>query len=388
MSRTLLFESEGDDVYKLRSWSGVSRGTRRLISLITLSDDTRPVGSFKYKAHKYPSDIDIFERFVACCDDKTALAEIVSRLKELVKDIEKDKYIFWGDFKAGLDVRFYGGPEKLMTSKSCREHLKNISYNLSDDEYDNLYKLLDDPELFNDELRKLYVIRWSPLEILGGKKELRGGLVITLGQAISQNSVVKLDLWAPIDGRYNELTNFLIFERVDVDGNKVVLNQELGDRRGSLMHDIVKYSSEEHYNPLKYAKRLWNWSIFVKNKKLSEKLAPLFSSGVALMSQMMGELEVVQNLVKRYKLENVPKNILRNQFEHYRVSINDINDIGFNDDEFYELLDVVDECMEIGDENKMIGIISDIISKLREVIDYYSDLFIKENGLKEYNKIL
>ena len=51
----------GDLVYAERKWSGLSSEVKELVHLITLSDSTRPVGSFKYKTHKYPADIDIFE---------------------------------------------------------------------------------------------------------------------------------------------------------------------------------------------------------------------------------------------------------------------------------------------------------------------------------------
>ena len=388
MEQTLLFENQGDDLYKLRHWDGVSKETRYLVKLITLSDNTRPVGSFKYKAHRYPTDIDIFERFSACCDKKTATREIVKRLQDLVKEIERHKLIFWGDFKAGLDMRFYASPDILTNAKACRDHLKNIAYQLTDEEYEKFSALTEDPELFNEEIRRLYTIRWSPMEILAGEKVLRGDLVMTLGGAINQNSVVKLDLWTPIDGRYNEMTNFFLFERVDEKGARIVLNQELGDYKANLLHDIVKYSSPEHYNPLKYAKRLWNWSFFVKNKALGKKLAPLFSSGVALMNQMVGELETVQNMIKRYKLESLSTSLLRRQFEYYRTSLNNINDMSFNEGEFYELLDEAQDCLKTADENKLIGIISQIISKLKELIYRSSDLYIKKNNLENFDTLI
>lgn len=385
IGQSLLFKQQSDqNLYKLRSWEGLTDETKKLINLITLSDATRPVGSYKFKAHRYPSDIDIFERFRACCDQKTATQEIVKRLQNLVREVNQHSQVYWGDFKAGVDVRFYANPDSLTTAKQCRDHLKNISVYLSDPDYQRLKELTADPEQFNEELRKLYTLRWSPLEVIDGQKSLKNSdEMITLGQAINQNSVVKLDLWAPVDGVYNEITNYFIFEQDDGQGNVTTLNQELGNRQDSLLHDIHKYSSCDHYNPLKYAKRLWNWSILTNDRELSEELAPLFSSGVALLSQISGELEVVINLLKKYELKNIPVDLVSDQLEGYKFKLNNINDLDLDEQPLYLLLDQAVQELDEQQENNLISTLSTVISQLTQTINYYADQYLETVNLPD-----
>lgn len=385
IGQSLLFKQQSDNnLYKLRSWEGLTDDTKKLIGLITLNDDTRPVGSYKFKTHRYPSDIDIFERFRSCCDKETVTEEIVKKMQDLVREFNKHKEVYWGDFKAGIDVRYYADPEFLDTAKKCRNHLKNISTYLSNTEYDKLTKLTYNPEKFNEELRKLYILRWTPVEIIDGEKQLRNdGGTITLAQAINQNSIVKLDLWAPIDGTYKEITNFFIFEQEDRHGNVTILNQELGNRKNSLLHDIHKYSSKEGYNPLKYAKRLWNWSIMTKDRGLSEELAPLFTSGISLLNQIIGEIEIVINLVKKYELGNVPVDIILDQLEGYKLKLNNINDLDLNEDELYQLLDQAIQALNNSNENDLITCLSILTGQLNQYTNYYADLYLREIELPD-----
>ncbi len=381
---TFFFQESDNDLFQLRSYEGLSSSTKNLIKLITISDETRPVGSYKYKIHKYPSDIDIFEKFSVCCDKETATKQIVEKLQAMVVEIDRHPLVFWGDFKAGIDMRIYQDPEYLTTSKACQNHLKNIQAYLTDKEYNQLAEHVSEPELFNDILRTYYTVRWSPVEVLNGKKQLRDNFELTLGQAINQNSLVKLDLLAPIDGSYNEITNFFIFEKHDKIGKKTVLNKELGDRKTSLLYDMVKYSGAEHYNPLKYIKRLWNWSIVTKNTELSKTVSPIFSSGIALMSQIVGELDAVSTLVKKYGIDKIPVNILRRQLETYKLKINNIHDVKVDENEFYVLLDRAILELVNAKDDQLIGTISELINNLNQTITLYADKFLKKNNLMNY----
>lgn len=54
--------------------------TRKIIKTITIGDNINPVGSQKYKIHRYPGDIDIFEPIKVCCSLEEASVKIVKSI--------------------------------------------------------------------------------------------------------------------------------------------------------------------------------------------------------------------------------------------------------------------------------------------------------------------
>ena len=96
--------SDSGKLYKEeRNPKGFSKSVQDAINLITFSEDTNPVGSYKYRVHAYPSDIDIFEKVKKCCSVKEATNNVAKRLREIGRNIKKQKLIYLGDFKAGLE---------------------------------------------------------------------------------------------------------------------------------------------------------------------------------------------------------------------------------------------------------------------------------------------
>lgn len=270
------------DIYRQRNMLGLSQDTQDIINLITFSDSTEPVGSFKYKVHRYPGDIDIFEPVKICCTREKALNEISRELKDIANKVQKSKTIFWGDFKAGLDMKF------------------------------------------QPEDRDNYIVRWTADEIIAGKKRIASGKTLTLEEAITHKTIIKLDLWAPVNGNYTEITNFFLFVWTDGNGNDEVLNAPLEDRLISLQHDIEKYSSKEHWKPLKLAKRLWNKALFQKDRSMTQKLYPLFSSGAAIVNQVAGECETLAFMYRKLSDSALPKEKLERQVNGFKRRINDV----------------------------------------------------------------
>ena len=131
---------------------------------------------------------------------------------------------------------------------------------------------------------------------------------------------------------------------------------DLGNYISNIEEDIYKYSSKEHRNSLKAAKRLFNKYKFLnktKNDKYAKKLtklSPLFSSDMAKLSQITSESEVLRFILE--KIENPPlTNIL--------IQIN-------------EFLDRISEIALSFDKEKIKQIISKINStkNLSKIINY------------------
>lgn len=356
------------DVLKIRTLDGLTEETRALIELVTLQNDVFPVGSFKYKAHRYPGDIDIFEPVKACCDKETASKSIANKIQTMAKEIQIKPKVYLGDFKAGLDERY-----TINFLENSRDILENLRDNnlLSEKDFTEAITIanLDDLQEF---MRKFRIVRWNLEELITGFKILPGDVQLTLSEALTHKSVVKIDLWAPLNGNYNEITNFFLIIMIDEDGKEIVLNEELGDRLVNLNHDIVKYSSKKNKNSLKLAKRLWNRALFLKDKEMPKLLYPLFQSGCNSLNQIAGESEVVRMMIQ--KLLNPPIEELLLQIDGFRRRITDVFDVDF---EPQPMFNVIKNIL-----NSRINIIDGLLeleSMLKKVVEKHASNWIKCN---------
>ncbi len=386
------------DVLRLRSPEGLNDATLDLIDFITIQKDVFPVGSFKYKAHKYPGDIDIFEKVKVCCTFEAAVTKIELGLKNIAKRIKARKDIFLGDFKAGVDDRYKIDVGEYKKGKlvdynapRIRRDLTNLKNEglLNTSEYNELNKLVTNNiskanhEKLREMLRQKYTIRWTVDEMIKGQKKLVRGKVVQLRDAITHKGLVKIDIWAKLNGNYNEITNFFLFVKIDKDNEEIVLNQELEDRIISLNKDIEKYSDPAHRNSLKLAKRLWNKAIFLADEKMHKKLFPLFSSGAAQLNQVVGESEVLRLMLGKLDRKDVPINVMIRQITGFKRRINDVFDIVFNEDMFYELIDDMVDHYENNkgnyDKEVIINGLEKLEEELKKIIEHYSHMYLSQH---------
>lgn len=382
------------DVLRLRRYEGLSRETQELVRLITIRNDTVPVGSFKYKAHRYPADIDIFEQVRECCSIPTAAGAIAKKIQAIARKIKARPDLYLGDFKAGLDGRYRldigelhdDGTITGFDQASARRQLAGLRQQglLSAAEFNEASRLLRGqmtPERyteFYDFLRDRYIVRWTLDEIIQGSKLLPLNKRLSLSDALTHKSVIKLDLWAPLDGNYNEITNFFLLVAVDESGREMVMNQELGDRLETLNHDIRKYSSKEHRNSLKLAKRLWNRALWLKDQTTYKRLAPLFQSGINSLNQVAGESEVLRSMLER--LDRPPMDVILRQIDGFKRRINDVYDAQFDDVPFYEL---IDETTGLTDRAQMVANLKDLESGLKEIVEREARNYLRRVGLDQ-----
>src|SRR5439155_22788827 len=94
------------DILELRNPESLSLDTRKIIDLITIQEGINPVGSQKFKIQRYPSDIDVFEKYHSCCNLETASQDVSDQLKKIANQLKKTPNIYFGDFKAGIDHRY------------------------------------------------------------------------------------------------------------------------------------------------------------------------------------------------------------------------------------------------------------------------------------------
>jgi hypothetical protein len=340
----ILLDGIPTDVFELRNMETVSEDIINVVNLITLKSSTQPVGSFKYKVFKYPGDVDIFELITGCCTVRGFSMSLANRITNLARRLEINRNIFFGDFKAGYDSRYQLDIGEIQINNQNNEpYIKGYNQSKVHQQIKELYKKklitkgdqkgliqlaisepisVGDHETLHEALRNYYVLRWSQDELINGYKILPRKIKITLADAISHGTVVKIDVWAPIANRYIEVTNFFSFILESEDGQtKEFITKELGNYKVNIFKDVIKYGAPEHRNSLKVAKRLWLISTLNKNRTLAESLAPLFISPASAISQVISESEVVRLILE--KVSNPPVKVLMSQILGFEKRLKD-----------------------------------------------------------------
>jgi len=263
---------------------------------------------------------------------------------------------------------------------------------LTNSEYKKLLELApnqkiqpDEWEELNNELRKHYIVRWDLEEMLRGEKILPGNKILKLEDAITDDSIVKLDIWAPLKGKYNEITNFFLLILQNPDGTETVLNAQLGDRVKLLEKDIQKYASPSHRNSLKLAKRLWNKALTENDVELYDKLYPLFDSDATMLSQIGSEIEVITNMLNGLSRDEIPIKTLIKQIDGFKERITNTLEIQFNTKPLIKIInDIIDYYENNKDNWDPIVInhyLEDLDKKIRKPVEDYSRKFLQNIGI-------
>lgn len=370
--------------------NGLSRDTKHIINLITFYNDTTPVGSTQYKFNRYPGDIDIFEKIDICCSYNELAVKFINFLKNIIKTINSNSLdippIFWGEFKAGLD-------KELIPT----ENQDKLSYIFKNKQYFSFQEIDDiiNSDDWKKYVRNFYIIRWKSQNIMDGYVNLKSRKKLYLKDALKHDTIVKLDLWGTINNKYNEYTNFFILS-YNENNNKNIINKSYTDKNiiDSLNEDISLYSSVDNWKPLKLAKRMISKSINKNDLYTVNKLKPLLSSGLASLSQIEGELEVLILILENNNLEKIPIINFRDQIVNFKRRINDISDIKFTEenwcdnnncdiDIFFKKIDIIDNILKEKNFN-----VKNVINKLKEleklihnIIDIYTTKWLYKRGI-------
>jgi hypothetical protein len=345
----------------LRTNASYTHNFNEILDIITLSPNIMPVGSFKYNVHKYPSDIDIFESFDMCCSIDTVKIAAKNAIQQIVLRVKSADHVYLGDFKAGEDARYKVDIGEWQADELLGYEVLNISSAITDlldsklilrDDYEVLHDLLhDDPtreewDRLNEMLRDYKVLRWTSQEILQGFKILPGSEKILLESALAQNTLVKIDLWAKVNGRFMEVTNFFSINVLNEQGEKTAsLTKELSDYAASLAADVRLYSSVEHRKTLKALKRLWSLSLFKNDLNLAGRISQLFGTSAAGLNQIVGEVETLSMMISQ--LPDPPLKEIIEQIDAFKPRIDQLSDNGEINQKLYEVIDrVVDPYFE------------------------------------------
>ena len=396
-AQSIMFRERKSPLRQTRALNSLSIDTIEALKLLTIDPKYPPtiVGSFKYIVHEYPADIDLFEYYKA---DATTLdeaaKEIAAKIQDMAKRLSASKNVYLGDFKAGYDDRFLidigkmSGAYKLSGYKPflIRERIIELGHQglLEPREVDMwLLKVIDGPSLVEwmdlDELiRSKYILRWSLSELIAGHKKLLKGRDITLAETLTQNSIVKIDIWVYL-GRYVEMTNFYKLCYVNDKGKEIDITASQGVYETSLIKDLKYYNNPSVNKYMKLAKRIWLYAVLKKNSDLMARIYPLFGSGAAKMYQIIGEIETILNILKKVSKPNMK--MIKDNIEDWKTRLGTVMSDILPIDIAHKIYDRIDQVYYERNKELISMGLGEVHDKLNFHINRYVKLYFKKNAI-------
>ena len=373
----------------------------KLLMIDKYHSDFRTIGSSSYRGSLYPSDYDCFESITK--DDRDKLIDFFKRnIQRIINVLVHKKHHFVLEVKMGLDDRyninvgeckngaFIINPDlPAIINNMYRNHL------FDDDEYEEFTRVFSssspdqlDYEKLKKIIRKHYIIRWTPHEILAGIKHIP--LIdepLTIEEALEAKSPVNIEILSILNNKLVDESNFFQLVFLDKDSQPQLLNLDqnlVTDFKNTFIENLKKnmellaYSKLEP-NPMKTAKRLFSLARITHDKNLMNKIYPIVNSPLGMMYQVKSEIGTVIKLLEHLG-NRVPKAIIKNQVQYikYRIS----NMLFFTNEEIEKINDIINDLYKHQFDHKlMIDVLEHIKHKISIFVDESTIKMLKNVGL-------
>lgn len=384
-----------------RPESSYSQNVMKQIDMISFNKGVpaQPFGSYVYRLQKYPGDIDLVDVAIDCDNgpcrsEKEIIKKFSKRIKEIVLNIVKSKSHYYSEMKCGLDKRYIikigDMNDGILTTNTM--YLKQIKklYDdclLTDTEYytimgleDGLINTQNGFDIITKILRNRYIIRWTANEIIQGKKELPGNKIITLEEAVSHETLCKIDMITIINGRFVEITDVYGLGYYEDNGDIKMLNYTADTRLLPLEVEKLFFSNE-YYSPFKVIKRMFSYARYLylafKNEEAASiltKLSRFVSGNTSLLYQLKSELETINLIIEKFKKPS-PKTI-NNQIDDMKNRLASVIEI--NQDDLIAINELIDKIVKADSKNK-VPLINKLIRILKELINNFTINFLNAN---------
>ncbi len=262
-----------------------------LAAMSFTKSEIKIMGSAALKSQLYAGDYDAFETVnVSYMTDEHALKHLASQFKAIIRNLSNMKNVYIGDIKSGEieEWNVSNQPSRL------DELLK--SGVVSKEEGEIARRLLADTteigKLRAADNLKFHIIRWTPKEVLAGKKTLRDGRTYTLEEAFSSPSITKLDVIALVDERY---TDFSIIYEFQNRGH--TLNPAASIIEKSLTDSIKLYEADG--NRFKAIKRKFSLAKLRNNKKDLAKYSSILNSEAGKLYIIYSDVKTLADLLEQ-----------------------------------------------------------------------------------------
>lgn len=385
--------------------SSYSNIVKNEIHLISFSKNgfAKPFGSYTYRIQKYPGDIDLLETYSDCCDVNTVIKKFEKSLKKVVKQIIEAKNHYFSEFKAGIDKKFdvnigeirngnyYINPElnkitnKLLKDKLLKKDEANILFNIINKSNTKILNG-DDYDVVNYIFREHRILRWTAKEILEGVKKLPGKRKIKLNTALSMMSPVKIDVISLIQGKYIEITNFVMLA-IKEDEHYIPINLDFNIEDKQQLNNVAKkqlpeeieklYYSNMYYGPFKMIKRMYALARQIRDNNMLEKIIPFISSNTSLLYQLKSEIDTILLIFDRVK--KPPLKTISKQLDEMKNKITTVIELDIEENELInEYIDMINRAKLI---NKKAELLKELKYILVEVINFETITYLNNVGL-------
>jgi len=316
----LIGKIESLDLDLVKSEDEVPDIIKDYVKMITIPNtEVIRVGSSMNKIQPYFSDVDVMNIIYRKVSSSDIIKLFISELKKIILDISNNPYVFFSDFKAG-----------------------GVHWSLDQIEVQT-----------NDQLT---------LEIACGIKD-----------------VIKLDIIAPYNGRYLEISTFYVLKSVNEYIN--IESNYFENFQKSLQNDIAHFQNSK---PFKAIKRVWSLSRISRDFDTLNLLQELIKSNIALLAQINADVETIILLVEhksKYDIDFILK-----ELDGFKERLSTVLDIKLD----YEKIDIMvdnikllfkfenlneQEMNIIGSLKKFHKYLNNFINK--ETIDYLNSIQYK-----------
>tara|TARA_R110002167_G_scaffold99886_7_gene261272 strand:- start:9237 stop:10211 length:975 start_codon:yes stop_codon:yes gene_type:complete len=268
---------------KPKSFELLDKATVDIIHKFSIQQKVKISGSAKYRGILYASDIDL-------TSDLSGRAEVLAKyFKDAFSNKSLLSKIFFMDFKCGVDDRLVYDEDtmtlkKYLQNPLIKKSMKTKIMKASGKEREDL-------------IRDLYILRWTPKQIVAGRIKLIDGTFKTFVSCLKDDTRIKFDFIFPNGGEFVEISEIYFYKETPMTKVETI---------ESLTEDIKYYKS---FNILKSMKRFFSLlELQNKHKKQRQAMVQLFNSDVGFLNKIMNDLDLVASIIDRItptQLKNV-----------------------------------------------------------------------------------
>ena len=267
--------------------------------------------------------------------------KLAIHIQTIIKNILKTPNCYLGDFKSGSNPYYDIDIGTIKHGKIVGFNKQKVKDFIESRNFDNslekkkILSLFNNTIMFkqwneiNNYLHDYQTLRWNQQELLNGYKMVNGQKVYLQDTIQDKKALTKIDTiqFVPSLNRWIEITNYF-----DVVNNGKEFNSSKYVE--TLKINMLKYYFDKNW--FKFSKRLLAYSLFKKDKALSNKLFSIVHSGLGIMYQQYSELKAIEYLIKHYHL---PISKFYPQLQAMKMRLGNVYEFEFNEKYLDKLLD-------------------------------------------------
>jgi hypothetical protein len=389
------------EIKPIESFPNYIKDELKIVSMIP-DESATPFGSYIYRLQPYASDLDALQHIKYISEDNT-IHTFIKALRRVLKSLDKNHV--YSEFKAGYDYNYIFPIGKLSNGiftidEKLRETLTQ-KYNQDFFNIKEYYTMMvalayvdDHPDdkviqsmaydYIFDLIRDKKILRWTKQELLDGYKIISLNQKYMLFDALSDETIVKIDVISLVNYKFVEVTNilFLAYSETDKDGNIEYFPVNVSEQnlhKSGLGPDIEKlYYSNKFYSPFKACKRIYAEMRRIKNYNYLMRIAPIIRHEISALYQIKAELDTFRIILKKvpskYYIDHINNQLqtIKGRLT-YAIEISKIKIIDFSHE--------IDTICLVSDKEEKSLMIKKLEDSLKSIINFLTISSMNRQGL-------